>query len=234
VILGQKVKCVALQRVETILTERSTAVKGNDQVLIGDADLITNAWLGVAFLLCCALWTILLGALAETTSGDQDVFLPVLEAGPACDRAWLPWSPCFEGAVTIARHGVASLCLLSGVASLATILWLRDQRTSLRANSSLTVGSALGETRPLRHDAVNWAFLLVAFLGASQSRAPKTALIWRINHDLAVDFLPASTFVHLSCIRNSWASIIALNSALLADPIVNIAVNNFLSWASGG
>jgi hypothetical protein len=48
---------------------------------------------------------------------------------------------------------------------------------------------------------------------------------------MAVDLLPASALVHLGWVWDSGAGIIALDSALLADPVVDFAVNDFLTWA---
>jgi hypothetical protein len=46
--------------------------------------------------------------------------------------------------------------------------------------------------------------------------------------------LPAATLVHLRGVRDLWARIIAVDSALLGNPVVDLAVDDGVTWASGG
>ena len=65
---------------------------------------------GAPGIIWCVLITesrVSLGALAESTSWDEDVLESLLEATIARHGTWCSWSPRCHGAIPVAGHGVA-------------------------------------------------------------------------------------------------------------------------------
>ena len=62
--LRQGVKSIVLQAGEAVFAQGSTAINRDDQILVGNANLVADARLIIAFLLSEQLGTILLEAFA--------------------------------------------------------------------------------------------------------------------------------------------------------------------------
>jgi hypothetical protein len=159
-ILLQQYSGEGLQDLKAVLTNGTTAINSNDEILRGNTDLRSSAIMNVARRLGVAVARLLLGTLSLTSSWDEDMTESQLEATTTSNGTRGPPGPALETAISITRHAVACTSILNSVALFSSILWLHHNVTCARLETTLALCCALGETRPSRHQTIDWALVL--------------------------------------------------------------------------
>merc|ERR1719311_1715427 len=134
------------QDLESRLCERAASVDRNDEVLLGDAELVAPAPVLVASADVVPGFGFQLGALTLAANGDEHSAPPLLEASAASHGARRPPGPLLQLAVAVARARVARPRLLDGITLLAAVLWFSDDAAGAALDASLAVFGTLAES----------------------------------------------------------------------------------------
>merc|ERR550514_64345 len=213
-----------LEDAKTVLLNRATAVNRHDEVLPGNADLVSVAVVGVALPRPVPLPRVRLRACAGPPLHYLDPPPPLLEATVARGGARRPLRDPLEPAVAVAAATPARPALLGGVAGHAAVVCLKHDAPRPALHATVAVRAALPPAGPLGHHAVLGALDLVALPLRREEGAREAELVRRVD-DVACDRLPAAASIWVLLVR---ALVVALLGASLRHPISDLAVHDFL------
>ena len=135
---------------KTSSSQRTAAIDHDDEILMCNTDLVTNALLLIATILFeTQTQRIFLGAFAVTPDWCDHSLMARIQTATTCHGARRPILPIVQLAISITRHSVARALFVWSVALLTTVLGLGDDVASARFNTALALLCACGPARPL-------------------------------------------------------------------------------------